>query len=258
MQFTVRLIQPSILEEQIRFTKVYRLNFFIFVVIISGAVYTIQYQDLLTAFTATIVISGIGQVNFYCFQYALKLPSNLSNLTSINQAFVKMMMMMDLRSLVDILNHFAKVYKRNSKPNERDYDLCQSYAALSRSIVIAVPIVYNLVLLFYQLPKLYQYLITGDLEPTIGVYFPKMDQLGLLGAIFTNAFNIGAAYAAGSVLIPIDMIIYLVFANIMLSSAMIQREVEEWRMVLEIPDSSEQEIKRKAAEIIQMHQVYNE
>lgn len=165
---------------------------------------------------------------------------------------------MDLRHFVDILKHFAKIYKRNSRECERDYDLCKSYAALSRSIVIAVPIAYSFVVFGYQAPKVYEYLITGDLIPTLGVYFPKMDQFDWLCVIFTNTFNVGAAYATISVVIAIDMMIYLVFANVMLSSTVIRREIDKWKMVLEDPESTKEQMKRKAVEIIQMHQIYNE
>lgn len=164
-----------------------------------------------------------------------------------------MLIMMDLQPMLDILNHITTIYEKNAKQTDRDFDLCKRYARHSKMIVIAVLIVYNTVLFFYQIPKFVEYLMTGVLDPPIGVYFPKA-----IGALFTNSINVAGAYSAGSVLIPIDLIIFLVFANITLNSTVIQREIKAWEVILKGAESNERQIKRKVFDIIQMHTTHNE
>lgn len=165
--------------------------------------------------------------------------------------------MMDLRSLVDVFKHFASIYKNNSKGDERDYDLCRKYAALSQRIVFGVLLGYVAVVLVFQGSAYCVGFISGDLKPINSIYFPLLDQMGKFGSILTHLTNIVNMDTSLATLIPFEMITYLVFANIMLSSSVIKREIDDFRVILESPETTEHEIKRKLFQIIRMQHTHN-
>lgn len=166
--------------------------------------------------------------------------------------------MMDLRPLADILNHFARIYAMNSKENKRDYDLCKRYARISQQIVNGIPIVFIMVATLYLLGAVHEGIMSDVVKPPCNIYFPLLDQAGLLGVILTDLLNVVFAYAAAIAIIPFEMITYLVFANVKLSSMVIERDLVDFRVVLENPDTTGHEIKSQLFEIILMDYKHNE
>lgn len=66
MRFSAELIQPNIFQDNKRTPnrKLYRLNVIVLGFAIAGAFYTVKFHNKSRAFTATLVIFGLGQVNF--------------------------------------------------------------------------------------------------------------------------------------------------------------------------------------------------
>lgn len=165
--------------------------------------------------------------------------------------------MMDLRPLVDILRCFTQIYEKNSSKSCRDFDICKQYATISRYIVVVISVVYFIVATLYQSASYLEGMLTGVWKPPTNIYFPFIDRIGICGIIVTHILNIVCNDLCGIALISFDMIIYLVVANIMLNSTVIERELIDLKITLETLDSSGCDVKEKLIAIIQMHRKYN-
>lgn len=163
---------------------------------------------------------------------------------------MKYLVMMDLRPLTDVFDHFAKMYKKNSQNTERDFDLCERYSTISQYIVIGIPIAYWSDLVFYHLATYSTAIILEDAEPAL-TFFPLLDYSGMFGLILTNILNMACAYVVLTTLIPLDMIIYMVAANFMLNSAVITRDLDDLKVALLNTEKSERQTRRRLLEIIQ-------
>lgn len=165
---------------------------------------------------------------------------------------------MDLRPLVDILNHLADIYKKNSKKSDRDYDECRKYAEISHDIVIGIPTGFALMVAVYQGIAIVNGWMLGDLKASANIYFPFLDQCGSFGLILTILFNIVCTYVCGLTLLPYEITTYLVFANITLISTVIERDLGDLKAALENPRTTRYEIKQKLLAIIRSYCEYNE
>lgn len=165
---------------------------------------------------------------------------------------------MDLRPLVDILNQFSKIYKKNSQKTERDYELCKMYAEISRYIVIGIPICVYALGSLYVLAAYYEGFMSGNVTPPAHIYFPIIDQLGRCGVILTHVLNTVNMYGGGTFLIPFEILTYIVFANFTLSSMVIRKDLDDLKVALENPTTVHREIRWRLLEIIKSHRKYNE
>lgn len=163
---------------------------------------------------------------------------------------------MDLEPLVDILKHFEEIYKKNANEYDRDYDLCKKYAKISRYIVIGIPgFLYSIAVLYIS-AAYYDGFVTGKVTPPTHVYLPFMD-LGQFGVILTNLLGSIAIIGAGIPFLPFEILSYVVFANVSLSSTVIRRDLSDLKVVLDNLETTHQEVKRRLLEIIKSHRTYN-
>lgn len=166
--------------------------------------------------------------------------------------------MLDLRAWVDIFDYFVNIYRQNAKPVERNYKLCERYASFSQLIIITISVMYVCAGFAYQGSKYLEYFSTGVLRPPIGIYFPKVNESGTLGVAAMNLTNIIGDWIGVIVVSTFDMLIYFVFANIVLASTVIQREIRAFELALKSSEMPPDEIKKRLLEIVHIHLDYNE
>lgn len=166
--------------------------------------------------------------------------------------------MMDMRSLVDVFDHFANIYKKNSKRIERDFDLCERFAKISRYFVIGMPIFYLSNAALFNLAIYCANLMgTEDrLRPPIA-YFPILDR-SIIGLIITHILNNFEIEICVITFLPYEMAIYLVIANIMLNSEVIARDLDDLKVVLQNPKTTPLEKKTRLSEIVRSQRALNE
>lgn len=175
----------------------------------------------------------------------------------IFQALLKYNFMTDLKYVIKIIDFLSNIFKNNSKRISRDYDLCCRYARLSKAIIIAVPITYITVGTLYQVPKFVVYFRTGVMEPSFGVYFPRVNYASNeVNDVVMHMFNMSIFLIVPSIIITFDSVIYLVFVNLTMIPTILKRDLQELKAVLEKP--KQKQIKSKLAQIVQMHRDYNE
>lgn len=110
----------------------------------------------------------------------------------------------------------------------------------------------------YQGSKYIEYFSTGVLRPPIGIYFPKVNESGTIGVAAMNLTNIIGDWIGVVVVSIFDMLIYFVFANTVLASTVIQRNIRDFGAALKRSEISPIEIKKKVLEIVRIHLEYNE
>lgn len=170
---------------------------------------------------------------------------------------MKYILMIDLRPLADVFNHFGNIYKQNSRRIARDYELCEKYAKINRYIVIGMPIVYFVNITAYRGATLIAGIMTGGVTSSV-VYFPLLDRSGIFGLVLIHIVNNVCAYVVMATLVPLEVLLYVVTANIMLFSTVITRDFDDLKMSLESSETSQRENKRKLIEIIRSVQTFIE
>lgn len=163
---------------------------------------------------------------------------------------------MDLRPLVDAFNYFGNIYKRNSTKTGRDYDLCGRYATISRCIVIGLPSSYFASTTLYHLATKSAGIMANNVKPS--VYFPLLDHYGTFGSVLNHILDISDMYFAVITLFPYEITIYLVIANIMLTSAVISRDLDDLKVALLNPETAQQTKRTKLSEIIRSLPIFIE
>lgn len=163
---------------------------------------------------------------------------------------------MDLEPLVGIMKHFETIYKKNSNKNNRDYDLCERYAKISRYIVIGIPGFLYAIGFLNVSASYFDGWMSGNMTPPTHVYYPLME-FGKVGVLLTNLLGSIAILGFGIPYLPFEILCYIVFANVTLCSTMIRRDLDDLKVVLDNPEAIQQEIKRRLLEIIKSHRTYN-
>lgn len=166
--------------------------------------------------------------------------------------------MNDFRAMVDVLKVISGFFQQNSSPKNRDFDLCKRYAALSQFMLKFVKIFYIAAACFYQTPKIYVYLKTGKIIPSMGIYLPMAADFGAPGIVFMHVYNVVVIAITIFLLIALDSLIYLAFLNITMYSALFIRQFEEFKVLVKDPKATLQEIKLEFRNIILMLNRYNE
>lgn len=165
---------------------------------------------------------------------------------------------MDLEWLKKIIPFLSNIYENNSAVTSRDYALCRRYARYSRTIMITLFITYSIATFLLQLPKFVKYLMTGVMEPSVNVYFPRVDALGGFNEVWTHTFNFSISPISIAVMYTLDAVIYLFFVNLTMIPNLLEGDLLELKGILEKPKTSQKDIKSKLVNIIQFHRKYNE
>lgn len=171
---------------------------------------------------------------------------------------LKLVFAPDLKEIIDVAKFIISVHKDNSKAIKRDYTLCQQFAQLSETIVKVIPFAYVSLGVLYQLPSIFKCVHIEHCEPSMGVHLPGMKYLGNYGLAFQAFHNMVISLLDILIFTAFEMLIYIVFTNLLMISTIIVRELGDLRMALEKHETSEYEIKCRLFKIIQMHEKYNE
>lgn len=251
LRYGGKLIQRDIFVDKSQSTKIgYHLVVLNFLLFYVGSIYTFQYYDLVTSLAAIPIVAGCSQVCQLIFMYMNKQFNKTFDIIIWPQVFMEYLVMMDLRPLADVFNYFGNIYKKNSKKCARDFDLCQRFSKISKFIVIGMPSVYFTVVTLFHLAKFSTGIMAGHVKPTV-FYFPILDHCGLFGVILTHILNVFDTYFTITLASPFEMLLYVLTANIMLNSMVIVRDLDDLKMSLLRPETSQRENERKLIEVIQ-------
>lgn len=176
------------------------------------------------------------------------------------KASMKSILADDLRCMFDVISHIADIHKKNSKPDARDYKLCQTNATLCKFFVLSIPWVYGIACHIFQFPALLDYLTNGILRPSLGIYFPGVDKCNTIHMSALMLFNVSAGIIGVFQLIPSDTFIAINVSTIPLLSKIVRRQISE--LQCELNDNKKGgnpvRIKKQLIEIILMQERYNE
>lgn len=234
LRISTQLVGRDIFGETLRSGKIFYTNLLIMIISALACCYTVLYHDRNKAFAAAMILFGFIQS---CIKYVL---------------------LADLRSMAEVLNNFSIGYKVNANRNARDHDLYNRFAEISLLLLKAIIGAYLATCVLYQLPKFYKYFVSGVMEPSFGIYFPMYDGFEGVTLVAMHLFNFCGIWMAAFMAGLHDVIISAAFANIMMNSTIIKRDLKDLKVTLERNDSSRDEIKSRFLKVMQVHMNFKE
>lgn len=98
----------------------------------------------------------------------------------------------------------------------------------------------------------------GAMAPILRVYLPGIDEHSYGGAIVLNAFNYVILLIGHLIVVPFDLLIYIIFINMLMVASIIAGRLGELRERLPDEKRNLTEIRNRLIQIIFMHKKYNE
>lgn len=169
--------------------------------------------------------------------------------------------MNDLRKMTEIIHFITEIYRKNADAASNYHDICGKHAYWSSLVAKVGCCTYFSTITIYQSPSAIAYICNGIVTPAMGVYFPLINeypsgnvQLTLL--VIYNYFILCCCYF---ILVAYDLMIFIVFVNMPMSSEIIQRRLIEMELVLQNDAVNKTNNgKHHLLDIICMHAKYNE
>lgn len=234
----------------------------LFLVAIYSAIYTVANYDGDIAFNALVIFTGLSQARLFSILYSVFFQRSIfpsKQYFHRLQNFLKYLFAWDLRFLAEILEYIAIVYQINSDHGAHHYMLCKKFANYSQLIIITVPAAYFIAVTLVGCVSLYEFVITGILKAPYSLYFPD-----IYGETSSNAeiplfvTNIAFIAVCMAIVFSYDSLILMTFCNVLLLSAIIVRELNDFQSILVDENIAEIEIRHRLLKIICMQKKYKE
>lgn len=169
--------------------------------------------------------------------------------------------MHDLRKMTEIIQFIEDIYRKNSAVSSTYHDLCIKHANLSSLVVKVGCLTYFLSIVLYQSSSAISYICNGIVTPAMGLYFPLIEEYpsGSVQLTLLVIYNYFILFIDYFVLVAYDLMIFIVFVNMPMTSEIIQRRLIEMELVL-LDDAVNKTNngKHHLLDIICMHAKYNE
>lgn len=166
----------------------------------------------------------------------------------------------DLKSLIEIADSIGQIYKENVQPRTRCYYsvLCQRYADLSERILKSGTITFIIFYVIFMILIIGGSISMGQIRPSLEVHFPKIDENTTSGLAFLIVFNILIGAGGLFIVCSYDLLLFIIFANMLMVSSIIIGHLNELKDALLDPKCQTLEAKTRLLNIILMHKKYNE
>lgn len=165
----------------------------------------------------------------------------------------------DLRPLVMIANSVSDIHKKNAAESARDYKLCAKYADLSRYIAISIPASYSIVTIIYQFPTFMDIFTKGIIRPSASIYLPGVNECDTIDMTALLLVNVMLVTLGIVIYLASETFIYINFVAIPMLSAIVQRQINDFKHELEGKKKAVdfKRTKKQLIEIIEMQLEYN-
>lgn len=137
--------------------------------------------------------------------------------------------------------------------------MCREYFKYHRWIMKMIPPLYFGVIIFYQIPSIIEYMSSGVIRPSSGIYWPILDEHKWQHLIILDTYNFASTMIAVVGLIANDLFLFVVFVHVPMVSQVVKSEVNQLQIILSSKHYvAEQELKYRFIKIILMHKKYSE
>lgn len=166
----------------------------------------------------------------------------------------------DIRALIEIGDFIGYVYMQNSMPALKYYYLmlCNKYANISERVIRATIAVYIFTAVLFILLRLGESFIKGKMIPAMEVHFPGIDEETYGGFAFVLLYNYCGTVAGFAISGTYNLLLFLIFANMPMVSAVIVGHLNDLKDVLLDPDRESRDVSSRLYNIILMHNKYIE
>lgn len=163
-----------------------------------------------------------------------------------------------MHHLMDIIAYMGHIHRVNSNPSDKYYSLCMKNAGRIQKIVKLIISVYAMATVVDVTPAIYDYYITGQMQPIAYAYFIGIREYNNVLMALLNVFNLIMLASGVMAYIATDVIIFTVFANIHLLSLIIDREIQDLDDQFDRPDLTRSEVKFRLVKIVSMYRKYSQ
>lgn len=158
----------------------------------------------------------------------------------------------------DILHEIGKIYKENSKLTDKYYLLCHRYALWTECIVKIT--IYGVICILTGIaaPSWFEYFVHGNVIPSCNYYVSyHSDEYEDEIMAFVTFINYGIIVLGGLNLIAFNSLIYTMFINVPLPSAILAYRLNELsNLLVEVDTLTTNGIRKNISEIILMYDKY--
>lgn len=172
------------------------------------------------------------------------------------QTFLKYIFLWKAQPLLEVLHYAGTIYKENSKPHQRNYELCSQYAKLTQNILRASVGAYVLITTTVSIPTAIFYYSTGEKASILHLYYIGIKEYSnaLMGLL--NVHNLGIVIMANLCVMPPDALTFMTFANMSLISRIVAGVIKDFEENLQSGTFTTKEIKVQMVKMIQMNEHY--
>lgn len=158
----------------------------------------------------------------------------------IRQQLIKYIFIEDVKELIRIAILIGDIYNENVNISKmRNFMLCKRFSEISAFILRLVFILYPLGIALLLAQPIYQAISTGLYDtPPFSTTFPNCIEQSTYGLVFEWFHNFLVAGVVAYVGVVCDVLIYLIFANMLFVSSIITGHLDDFEESLLDPDNT--------------------
>lgn len=162
-----------------------------------------------------------------------------------------------MQELLDVLFYINNIYHDNLLPNKKYSNLCKRFGRLTKFVVLITFILYIAVGSICSLPTMIEYFLNGNIVPCVYLYFVGVQEYSREGLIMLNVYNYAMLINVVPILVAVDTIIFMTFANFRLMTMLIESEINDFQLDLEQNRLTNDEIHCEFVRIIELCKKYS-
>lgn len=162
----------------------------------------------------------------------------------------------DFEFLYQLILFIDDIYQKNARNDTAFVALFHRYSSLSKRIVIITAGVYLGTHSMIVLPSIADYIFTGRMTPVLGIFVPGVtdDQPTLLFLVVL--LNYVITICGAFTIVPHNILIYLIFTNMPITSDIFAHQMDELAAELNQPKHAVVDVKMRILQIIYMYEKY--
>jgi hypothetical protein len=165
--------------------------------------------------------------------------------------------MRDMQELLDVLFYINNIYHENLLPNKEYFNLCKRFGRLTKFVVLITFILYIAVGSICSLPTMIEYFLNGKIVPCVYLYFVGVQEYSREWLIMLNVYNYAMLINVVPILVAVDTIIFMTFANFRLMTMVIENEINDFQLDLEQNRLTNDKIRCEFVRIIELCKQYS-
>lgn len=165
--------------------------------------------------------------------------------------------MPDLRRMMKLIEFFGDIYRKNNDPCSTYYNTCKHYARTTELTIKIAGSGYFGIVIILSLSGVFESVIRGVWKQPMIIYFPGIYEYSTIQFALLIAFNVIMIVVCFVTLPVVDMLFFLMFANVPMVPTIIKQHLNSLDEGIENSRFSPREIKHRLVLYHLMHKSYN-